>query len=233
MGFIVNNTTFPTIMDLIFPHSCRGCGALGSPLCNRCKNNIILESVNFCPNCKALNPTGKCPKCKMMPPTFMIGNRTDLIGKLIYDLKFNSVRALARPIAEILDNSLPNIDGPVVVVPLPTIRCHIRQRGLDHTYLIAKNFVKIRGVKYSAAKILQRTNSTVQVGADRKARLAQASSAYNIGPKYTLDAENTYIIFDDIWTTGASIKAAVRLLKSAGARKIIVALLAVSRIDQK
>ena len=233
MSFIVNKTTFPSLWDLAFPYSCRGCGALGSPICHRCKNNIILGSTNFCPNCKALNPVGKCSKCKMLPPTFVVGNRADLIGKLIYDLKFNSVRALARPIAEILDGSLPDIDGLVTIVPLPTIRRHIRQRGLDHTYLVAKNLTKIRGHRYSVTRAIQRANSTVQVGADRKTRLAQASSAYSIYPKFTVDANTTYIIFDDIWTTGASIKAAVGLLKSAGAKKIIIAILAVSRIDQK
>lgn len=233
MGFIVNNTTFPSLLDLLAPHSCRGCGALGEPLCHRCKNNIILESTNFCPNCKSINPTGNCPKCNSLPATFVIGNRTDLIGKLIYDLKFNSVRSLAMPIAELLDNSLPTIDGPVAIVPLPTIHHHIRQRGLDHTYLIAKKFVKIRGPKYHVLRLLQRNNSTVQVGSDRKTRLAQASSAYSINPNSTIDPSTTYVIFDDIWTTGASIKAAVKLLKSAGATKILVSLLAVSRIDQK
>lgn len=233
MGFIVNNTTFPSLLDLVAPHSCRGCGTLGEPLCNRCKNNIILESTNFCPNCKSVNPTGNCPKCHSLPPTFVVGNRTDLIGKLIYDLKFNSVRSLAMPIAEILDNSLPAIDGSVAIVPLPTIHRHIRQRGLDHTYLIAKNLAKIRGPKYQVSRLLQRSSSTVQVGSDRKARLSQASSAYSINPAFTIDQNTTYIVFDDIWTTGASTKAAVKLLKSAGASKILVSLLAVSRIDQK
>ena len=233
MGFIVNNTTFPSVLDLLAPHSCRGCGTIGSPLCHRCKNNIIFGCTNLCPNCKSINPAGNCQKCKSLPPTFVIGNRTDLIGKLIYDLKYNSVRSLAIPIAEILDQTLPTIDGLVVIVPLPTLHRHIRQRGLDHTRLIAKNLVKIRGHKYSLSHILQRANATVQVGSDRKTRLIQASSAYSIGLNSTINPNATYIIFDDIWTTGASIKSAVRLLKSAGAKKIIISLLAVSHIDQK
>lgn len=233
MGFIVNNTTFPGLLDLVFPHHCRGCDALGSPLCHRCRNNIILESANFCPNCKVSNPTGKCPKCKGLPYTFVVGNRTDLIGRLAYDLKFNSVRALAGQIAGILDSCVPSIDGAVVVVPLPTVRSHIRQRGLDHTDIVARKFVKIRGDKYSVARLLQRTSSTVQVGADRKTRLAQANSAYAIDRDIGIDTETTYVILDDIWTTGASIKAAIRILKAAGVRKIMVVVLAVSRIDQK
>ena len=221
MSFIVNNTTFPSLLDLLAPHSCRGCGAIGEALCHRCKNNIILESSNFCPNCKAINPTGNCSKCKSLPPTFVIGNRTDLICKLIYDL------------AELLHATLPAITGPVVIVPLPTIRRHIRTRGLDHTYLIAKHLARIRGSSYQVSRLLTRASNTVQVGSSRKARITQANSAYAIRAGATLHPNVTYIIFDDIWTTGASIKAATKLLQKAGARKIIISLLAVSLINQK
>ncbi len=233
MSFIVNNTTLPSLLDLLAPHSCRGCDAIGEALCHRCKNNIILESTNFCPNCKAINPTGNCPKCKSTPPTFVIGNRTDLIGRLIYDFKFNSTRALARPLAELLHATLPAIDGSVVIVPLPTIHRHIRTRGLDHTYLIAKHLARIRGSSYQVSRLLTRASNTVQVGASRKSRLAQATSAYAIRPGATLDPNITYILFDDIWTTGASIKAATKLLQKAGAHKIIISLLAVSFLNQK
>ncbi len=233
MGFNVNNTTFPNLLDLLFPHYCRGCGALGSPLCRRCKNDIIFSSSNFCPNCKDFCPSGKCTKCSFLPPTFVVGNRTDLIGKLVYDLKFYSVRALAEPMAEILDTVVPKIGGDVAIIPLPTIRSHVRQRGLDHTNIIARHFSKIRGDKYSVVHLLCRNNHTIQVGADRETRLKQADSAYYINPKLAIDSDTTYIVFDDIWTTGASIKAAVKLLKSAGVKKILVAILAVSRVDKK
>ena len=233
MSFIVNNTTFPGLLDLLDPHSCRGCGTIGEALCHRCKNNIILESSNFCPNCKAINPTGNCSKCKSLPPTFVIGNRTDLIGKLIYDLKFNSTSALARPLAELLHATLPAITGPVVIVPLPTIRRHIRTRGLDHTYLIAKHLARIRGSSYQVSRLLTRTSNTVQVGSSRKARITQANSAYAIRAGATLHPNVTYIIFYDIWTTCASIKAATKLLQKTGAHKIIISLLAVSLINQK
>jgi predicted amidophosphoribosyltransferase len=41
----------------------------------------------------------------------------------------------------------------------------------------------------------------------------------------------TYILFDDIWTTGASMKTAIKKLRQAGAIKIIVILLAISRLE--
>lgn len=226
MRFIVKNTTFPRPIDLVAPHYCRGCEHIGEPLCHRCKNNIVLDHTNRCPNCNSPNPLGKCPKCSALPPTFVVGDRTDLIGELLYELKYNSVRAMARPIAEILNELLPSVYGEVRVVPLPTIGRHIRERGIDHTSIVAKHFAKLRGKDYKLEKVLVRANNTVQVGADRKKRIAQAASAYAISPKITIDPTKTYILYDDVWTTGASIKAAVKLLRESGAEKIMVVILA-------
>ena len=225
MGFIVKNTTLPNLLDLLAPHSCRGCGCTGEALCDRCKNNIISNHINFCPNCKRKTPRGKCPKCKNLPPIFAVGNRNALIGKLIHDFKYDSARALSKPLADILNSTLPPIEN-AIIVPLPTISRHVRERGLDHTYLIAKRLAKIRGCKVQ--KILVRDKNTIQVGSSRKERLSQASSAYVVSQKIKIDPDVTYVLFDDVWTTGASMKAAVKKLQQAGVSNIIIAILAVS-----
>lgn len=226
MGFIVKNTTLPNLLDLLAPHSCRGCGHIGEALCDCCKNNIVSHHTNFCPNCKAKTPTGKCEKCKNLPPIFVVARRKDIMEKLIHDFKYNSVRALARPLAIIIHDILPETPRETIIVPLPTISRHIRERSLDHTFLIAKNLAKIRHCHVQ--KILVRDQNTVQVGADRKARLTQAKSAYEISSKIQINKAATYILLDDVWTTGASMKTAIKKLRQAGARDILVVLLAVS-----
>ena len=223
---IVKNTTFPNLLDLLAPHSCRGCDSIGEVLCNRCKNNIISNHINFCPNCRTKTLNGNCPKCKSLPPVFVVNNRSNLIGDLVHDFKYKSVRALARPLAEIFHYIIPSINAPTIIIPLPTINRHIRERGLDHTHLIAKHLAEIR--HYKIQKLLIRAKDTVQVGASRKDRLAQASSAYQISPKIKINPDITYILIDDVWTTGASIKTAIKKLRQAGVKKIIVAILAVS-----
>lgn len=227
----VKNTTFVGLFDLIAPHSCRGCGCLGSIICERCKNNIIATKHQICPNCKTKTKNHRCPNCQDLPPFYIIDERSSLIGTLVHDYKYHSTRALARPLAEILDKSLPNTTNNTIIVPLPTINRHIRERGFDHTYLIAKRFAKIRGQNCQVKKLLLRSKNTVQVGANRSTRLTQADSAYIINPKTRINQNTTYILFDDVWTTGASIKSAVKKLRQAGAKNIIIAILALSRLD--
>ncbi len=235
----VKNTTIIGLFDLLAPHSCRGCGSLGYPLCDCCKKYIISTHKNYCPNCKAENPTGKCPDCPDLPPVFVVGPRDGLIGVLIHDFKFSSVRTLALPLAEILDAIFPvssaeRSSDVFSLIPLPTIQKHIRERGLDHTYQIAKHLVKLRrarGQNIKIEKLLARAKNTVQVGSDAETRKTQASSAYALSKNAKIDPEKTYILLDDVWTTGASIHAAYKKLQAAGAKKFIFLILAVNRLD--
>ena len=227
MSFIVKNTTYPDPFDLLFPHSCRGCGRLGEALCECCKNNIVKSHQNICPNCKKPKTTDSCKNCQNLPPVYVVSDRNGLLGEIIHDYKYYSVRSLSRPLAEILDNILPkDLPKNSILVPLPTASHHIRSRGFDHTYKIARNLAKIRHLKVEP--IILRAKNTVQVGADKKDRLIQAKQAYAINPKAKINPNVTYILFDDVWTTGASVKAAQKILEDNGAKKIKITILAYS-----
>lgn len=224
MGFIVKNTTIKNPLDLLCPHICTSCGELGATLCKCCKNDILIDHINYCPICKHAAPGGLCKNC-YLPPCFMVGWRDEVIFDMIEQYKYQSKRAMGDELAELLDGVLPIIDGPVVVVPLPTIKKHIRERGFDHMYKIAKALAKMRG--YKVQRLIKRAKNTVQVGADREVRILQAASAFELHG--TIDRGTTYILVDDVWTTGASMKAATKKLQQAGASKIILGVLAVSR----
>lgn len=215
MPFVVKNTSLVGPLDLLFPHSCRGCGLTGEVLCGCCKNHIITSHQNI--NSDFQNRKN----------IYVVGSRNGILGDLIHDYKYYSIRALARPLAELLDAILPqNLPEHSILVPLPTATHHIRARGLDHTYTIAKHLGRLRHLPVK--HVLIRNKNTVQVGSDRAKRLSQADSAYTLNPKIKINPDITYILLDDIWTTGSSIKAAQKILKQAGANKTIIALLAYS-----
>ena len=228
MSFIVKNTTFPSLSDLIAPHSCRGCGYPGSPLCDCCKKYILNNYYSLCPICKTKS-SGSCTQCNELPPTYALGERGGLLETLIHDYKYQSVRALGKTLANLLNDSLPPLPDNTIIVPLPTSTRHIRERGFDHTLLIAKHLAKLRHLKLQ--KLLLRAKNSTQVGADHNTRLKQAKEAYIINQNIPIDTSTTYLLLDDVWTTGASMQAAIKKLRKAGAHNIIVALLAVSRLD--
>ena len=226
----VNNTTFPGLFDLLAPHSCRGCGQIGHVLCDRCKNYIFANHQPLCPHCKAITKSGQCEQCKDLPPVFIVGERSGLLGNIVHDYKYHSIRSLAKPLAELMHEVLPPTDTPSVIVPLPTIDRHIRSRGFDHTKLIAKRLAKLQGSSCTTQSLLIRTRNTTQVGTNRTTRINQAANAYALRPNTTISSSTTYILLDDVWTTGASMRACIEKLQQAGASQIIVALLTLSRI---
>lgn len=152
--------------------------------------------------------------------------KAGLLEKMTKEFKYNSKRHLARPLAEILNEVLPK--GDYVIVPLPTIDKHIRQRGFDHMKLMGMELAKLRGCE--VRMLLKRVNSTVQVGATREKRLTQMAEAYMVDG--AVDARRKYLLIDDVATTGASLKAAEEVLRKAGAKKIEKAVLITSAVDE-
>jgi predicted amidophosphoribosyltransferase len=93
-----------------------------------------------------------------------------------------------------------------ILVPLPTIQKHIRSRGFDHIARLCRDFSSISG--FSVCPALMRIKNTVQVGSSKEKRLEQAYGAYMINPRVNLSPESHYLLVDDVWTTGATMRAA-------------------------
>ena len=182
-----------------------------------------------------------CPDCEV--PFFwlgVVGWREGALAKVIKDFKYESVRAAGEVLAELMDARLPRdlakvageaegeadiVGSEVVVVPLPTIGRHVRERGLDHTLMIAKKLARRRGWK--CERLLGRATDTVQVGTKAAERREQAAQTYEVRGK--VEVEKIYLLVDDVWTTGATMLAAEKVLREAGARRIAGIVLATGR----
>ena len=94
--------------------------------------------------------------------------------------------------AELLTDQL---DEDFTIVPLPTIGKHIRERGFDHTRLLARRLRQLNHC-LSINACLVRGNNAVQVGASREARELQARTAYVA--KQKLSPRVKYLLLDDV-----------------------------------
>lgn len=103
-----------------------------------------------------------------------------------------------------------------VIVPLPTIPRHKRERGFGHIEKMAKIIAANSAARYQT--LLKRINNSVQVGASSEIRKQQAALAYAINGK--IDPALHYFLLDDVWTTGSSMLAAAKILRSAGVQYV-------------
>jgi ComF family protein len=215
------------VLGLLSPHICKACGERGATLCKRCVFDIGGQAYDRCLLCQAITESNNlCVNCRGKTPfnrAFVVGDRRGALKRLVGDFKFNSERASADVIAELLDLRLPHLPGSTVVVPIPTIGRHIRQRGFDHMALVARRLAKRRGLRCDLSW-LGRSDSSVQHGRTAKERRQQAKKAFNLKSRRALP--NEVLLIDDIFTTGATTQAAGRLLRRAGVKIINLGIVA-------
>lgn len=217
------------LLNLIAPHYCCSCGEIGSLLCEGCKYDIIGDDSSACMLCGfATGATGICSGCvSFVERAWYAGERAGGLEALINRYKFGHARSAYRPLGDLLHTRLPVLPSETVVVPVPTVASHIRQRGYDHTLLLAQYVAEKRGLKL--AYPLERMTSATQRGAGRKQRIAQAKAAFSI--KMELEKDAPYLLIDDIVTTGATLTYAAKALRSAGATMVWAAAVARQPLD--
>ncbi len=211
------------ILQIIAPHHCYSCQKAGTILCDSCIYNIANTTENVCIQCRQPSVVGSCNGCNLpFSKAWVTGVRESELSRVIGDFKWSRKYQAHESLARLLDQTLPILPADTVVVYIPTIAHHKRIRGYDHAQLIARSFADHRGLK--SKKLLQRNHNAIQHKASRSQRRKQAEAAFVCVGK--LNATVPYLIIDDIVTTGATIKAATRVLKGAGANEVWVAAVA-------
>lgn len=76
--------------------------------------------------------------------------------------------------------------------------------------------------------LLLRNNTATQVGSSRKERINQAKNAYIINQTIKIEKNVTYLLLDDVWTTGASVISATKILRQSNISKLTIAILSLS-----
>jgi len=214
-GKNVKNTIVERVLQIIAPHPCSGCAKVGVILCQDCKYDIIHEPFLGCILCGKPSPGGVCTAHNSpMTRAFTVSARTGTLEKVINRLKFQHTKQAARCLADLLHQSLPQLPKNTPVIPVPTVRAHIRQRGYDHLELIVRHFATLRSLPLLRA--IERTSNATQHTVGRNTRAMQAQRAFRLKDGMQFNGE-TVLLVDDIVTTGSTLSAAAQLLKDAGA----------------
>lgn len=229
------------ILDMVLPNRCVRCQREGGIFCDRCKKYISIINPGYVMNDvygfeKLLVAGLKEGWFERMVRDFKYKGRRDYgeflaekLGEVIFgevkrgvlcdgssdESGDGSVEVSRMMNAETRENR------KIVLVPLPTIRKHIRERGFDHTLRLCfelENFLQKRlddfGISVEYQSLLVRKNKTVQVGKEKKERVKQAEKAYGIREGVEIENKTLYILVDDVTTTGASLAAAKKILQA-------------------
>lgn len=105
------------------------------------------------------------------------------------------------------------------VIPIPLYWYKENYRGFNQAELIGKIFSKGYNLLISDKLITRRKMTFTQAKLNPKERQKNVQDAFVISPNPKLLIAN-YLLVDDVWTTGATLKTAGNILKRAGAKKV-------------
>lgn len=144
---------------------------------------------------------------------------------LITALKFQGQAGLAAPLADRLLQAVASqrVARPLALVPVPSSAARLRQRGIDHTWEIARRIGRSLRVPVQADWVQRHRDTPQQLGLDRPARLANLKGAFAVRPEALPRLRGRSVaIVDDVMTTGATVDALSEVLCAAGASDVQV-----------
>ena len=204
---------------------CGGRGASGRDLCEGCARDFPRNDV-CCPRCalplKA--PAPVCGECLEREPPFASAwvpfRYEHPLDLLEARFKFRGDLAAGRVLAELMIEralvELPALPAMLVTVPLHVSR--LRERGYNQAFELAKPVARALGIPVER-DLMQRIRATpAQTGLDaasrrRNLRRAFAVSATQVLPEHV-------VLFDDVMTTGATLRECARTLRRAGVARV-------------
>ena len=142
-------------------------------------------------------------------------------SNLMAEFKFRDQTGLARVFATLLKATPwvePALEGADMVLAMPLSGAKLRQRGYNQALLLAR---ELNHTKVQTDILLRIQDSPAQHTLKRAQRLNALEHAFAVDPLRTGALQGTRVVLvDDVMTTGASLYAAARVLRAAGASHI-------------
>ena len=118
-----------------------------------------------------------------------------------------------------------------IIIPVPMSKKKIAKRGYNQTELISKEIAKnIQNLEYLKNILVKQKETKMQSTLNKKERFNNVKNAYKIQNMQKIKEKNI-ILFDDIYTTGATSKECAKTIMKAGAKS--VALLTIAKDFEK
>lgn len=224
-----------TLLDILFPKRCFSCHRLGSYLCASCRKYVsVLDHLN-CPVCKKPAVDGIThPRCKTRyTPDGLISffRYKSPIREYIHAIKYRYLFHAADELVEMccvtphmkaLQMIIRKIRDHVVLVPMPLHKKRLMERGFNQSECIAQCISQRLHIPMMHDILLRTTYTPPQALMPRASdRINNMRNVFEVNEtKKQAAMGKTVLLVDDVWTTGATLMAATRILKHSGAAKV-------------
>lgn len=246
MGPRPMRTLWYGLLHLLYPSACSICQtvlpAQGGPFCPACRQALTNDSDTLCPRCAAtIGPytqvTAGCPHCRNESFAFdaavRLGRYENVLRDVVLRLKHLTGEELAEVVgrfwAEHARVQLQAL-GAELVVPIPLHWIRRWWRGYNQSEALARSLAKGLNLPCRPGGLCRVRSTPFQTQQDAGARRQNVRQAFRARPRQVKG--QTVLLVDDVMTTGSTASEAAAALRKAGARRVVVAVLAQSHIKQ-
>ncbi len=223
-------------LDFFFPQPCAYCETKkisGGPyLCGMCQDSIQFISSSYCYVCgipsnlsyEDSRENFLCGPCRTKPPVFdkarSLGIHQGALRKLIHELKYGMRPGVMKEIDPLLEIYFASRRlSDFYVTPIPLHIKKLEQREFDQAYLIGRKIAKILNLNF-LPEILERVIETLPQASLTKAnRLKNVRGAFRFLNEEKIKGRDILLV-DDVFTTGATLNEAAKVLKRAKANRV-------------
>lgn len=215
------------------PSQCAVCHAWPSrPICDACVDAFAQPS-HRCRTCALIVPVGvlQCGACIVLPGPLdtclaAVPYAYPWSG-LVADFKFRQHPGWASSFAQLLRAAPwvePALDATDLLIPMPLSQERMQKRGYNQAQVLA---CALDHGKVAHGVLLRILDTPPQRTLPRSERLRAVEHAFAVDPlKVGRVAQRRIVLLDDVMTSGASLHAAARVLRRAGAVHITAMVLA-------
>ena len=219
------------LSDGPYPHCCIDCfdsfEPVGDHCCELCGEPFqVRQAPHLCLVCIKGRPPFKWCRGVLL--------YRGAVAEALSRLKYGGMIPLLDPLDEALAAGInaihpfPEVD---LLLPVPLSMRGLWKRGFNQSYILAASVARQLDVEVQTDVLRKKGNST-QVGLRAKERNRNATASFLPGKAIERVRGKRVLLFDDVYTTGATVRACARILRSAGASVSVLTLArAVSPLD--
>jgi ComF family protein len=206
---------------------CGGAGAAGRDLCAGCAQDCPINRT-CCPRCALplATPAPQCGDCLQHEPSFAAAwapfRYAHPLDLLETRFKFHGDLAAGRVLADLLVEraAADKPMRPAVIVPVPLHASRLRSRGYNQALELARPLAQALGISLDHDLLVRTKATAAQTGLDAKARRCNLRGAF--AAARTSELPSHIVLFDDVMTTGATLRECARTLRHAGVERVDV-----------
>ena len=159
-----------------------------------------------------------------------IFNYEKYIRKLILAYKFFDKSYLGKVFTEFIIRNkkvCEKLKSYDIIIPVPMSKRNKKLRGYNQTEIITNEISKSIGITNVSDGLIKVKQTKKQSSLNKEARFLNIKDAYIVNDKYKTYLKNKkIIIFDDIYTTGATINECLELVLKYDVKEILILILA-------